>query len=445
MREKTVRNLTRRDALKVLGVAALAGAAEFDAARPASAARELRYQPEKGATLRLLRWKRFVQGDEDQWMANTRKFFEVTGVAVQVESVGPGEVAPKAALAANVGAGPDIIYGAYDAPQLYPEKCLDLTELAQYLGDKYGGWYAACARYCTTNGRWIAVGMAFLTECVVYRKSMVQAAGFAEVPQDLPGFLKLCKALKERATPAGLALGNAGGDANTWCHWLIWAHGGRMVNERNEVVINSKETLAALEYGRELYPTFIPGTLSWLDPNNNKAFLAGEISLTYNGISIYYAAKTAQEPALKALAPDIFHAHLPIGPVNRPTELAVFTSAWVFKYTKYPNAAREYLRFMLEREQYERWQQASLGYITQSLRQYESNPVWTEDPKHTPFRDGGRMTLDTGYAGSLGHASAACLSDFVLVNMVAEAASGQSTPQAAAARAEQRARRYYRA
>jgi len=52
--------------------------------------------------------------------------------------------------------------------------------------------------------------------------------------------------------------------------------------------------------------------------------------------------------------------------------------------------------------------------------------------------------LHPGYAGKEGVASAASVADFVVVNMVAEAATGQSSPQAAAARAEQRAQRYYR-
>ncbi len=99
-------------------------------------------------------------------------------------------------------------------------------------------------------------------------------------------------------------------------------------------MINSKETVAALEYARELYPTFVPGTLSWLDPSNNKAFLAGQISLTYNGISIYYVAKTSTDPALKAIAADMQHAHFPVGPVGRPTELSPFAPAWVFNYTR---------------------------------------------------------------------------------------------------------------
>ena len=59
----------------------------------------------------------------------------------------------------------------------------------------------------------------------------------------------------------------------------------------------------------------------------------------------------------------------------------------IFRYSKSPNAAKEYVRFMMEREQYEPWQKAALGYFSQPLRAYEKNPVWTADPKHTPYRD----------------------------------------------------------
>ena len=83
--------------------------------------------------------------------------------------------------------------------------------------------------------------------------------------------------------------------------------------------------------------------------------------------------------------------------------------------------------------------------MCQTLRAYESNPVWVSDPKVTPFRDGARVSLYRGYPGRVGHASAACTAEFVVENMFAEAASGQSTPQQAMARAEQRAKRYYKA
>ena len=188
----------------------------------------------------------------------------------------------------------------------------------------------------------------------------------------------------------------------------------------------------------------MPGTLAWLDPNNNKAFLDDQISVTENGISIYYAAKTSQDPKIKAMAADIGHANLPIGPVGRATKLHLFFNQMIFKYTKFPNAAKEYLRFMMEKEQYEPWQKASIGYVTHPLKAYESNPIWTEDPKHTPYRDCMKIMLPNGYSGKMGYASAQCMADFIVVNMVAEAASGQRSPKEAAERAQKRAERYYK-
>src|SRR3546814_17203851 len=78
-----------------------------------------------------------------------------------------------------------------------------------------------------------------------------------------------------------------------------------MVDDDGQVVLDSPETVQALEYVKELYENFVPGTLSWLDPNNNKAFLAGELGVTHNGISVYYAAKKSEDPAMQAVAQDI--------------------------------------------------------------------------------------------------------------------------------------------
>lgn len=407
-------------------------------------AQELSFKPEPGAKLRVLRWKRFVQGDEDQWMANTRAFTAKTGVEVKVDNENWEDLRPKAAVAANVGSGPDIILSTNDDSHQYPDKLLEIGDLCEYLGKKYGPWYPSALAYGRNGGRWIALPLGAGGNCMNYRTSHLNAAGFKEFPKDTDGFLKLCKALKKNGTPPGFALGNATGDANGWCHWLIWAFGGKMVDEQNRLAINSKETAAALEYARELYPTFISGTLSWLDPNNNKAFLAGDISLTNNGISIYYAAKTSKDSKMQEIARDINHAVFPVGPVGHPTMSALFFTCVIFKYTKYPNAAKEYLRFMMEKEQYEEWQKASIGFVTQPLTFYERNPVWTVDPKHTPFKYSCKNMLPNGYAGTLGTASAGCIADFIVVNMVAEAASGAETVKDAISKAEKRAKRYYR-
>ncbi len=436
---------SRRDFLKTTAGAAAAGSLGVGGAMwSADAFAAGKWKPEKGATLRVLRWKRFVEGDEELWLRNTKKFTQVTGVPVRVDSEGWEDVRPKAAVAANVGSGPDIIISTFEDAHQYPEKLVDVTDVCDYLGHKYGGWYDVCKDYCTSKGKWIAVPMGCAGNALVYRESKMKEAGFDTFPTDLAGFLKLAQGMKAKGMPSGFALGNATGDGNSWTHWVVWAHGGKMVDEHNNVVINSPETIAALEYAKELYQTFAPGTLSWLDPNNNKAFLDGQIGLTLNGISIYYAAKMSKDAKLQEMAKDIQHAHLPIGPVGKPTELNLFFPMMLFKYSRYPKAAKAYLTFMMEKEQYEPWQQAAIGYVTQPLKAYEANPIWTSDPKHTPYRDAMKIMLPNGYAGTMGYASAATMADFVMVNMVAEAASGARTPKEAAARAQKRAERYYK-
>ena len=412
---------------------------------PLAGAQTLTYKPEKGAKLRVLRWSRFVQGDIDAYMANVKKFSEKTGVEVRVDNEGWEDVRPKAAVAANTGAGPDIILSTNDDANLYPEKLLDVTDLATYLGKKYGGWYPVCEAYLRPNGKnWIGIPLGCAGNTLVHRESHMKAAGFSSFPKTTDEFLKLMKALKEKGTPGGFALGNATGDGNSWTHWLLWAFGGKLVDQNNKVVINSPETLKALEYAKELYGTFVPGTLSWLDPNNNKAFLDGQVSVTNNGISIYYAAKTSQDPKVKELVSDIAHAPMPIGPVGVPTELNLFFNQMIFKYTKYPKAAKAFLAFMMEQEQFGPWMQASFGYVAHPLKAYESNAVWTSDPKAMAYRDCVKNMRPAGYEGKLGYASAGALADFIVQDMVAEAASGAKSAKDAAANAQKRAERYYK-
>ena len=404
----------------------------------------LSFKPEKDAKLRVLRWSRFVQGDIDAYMINVKKFTETTGIQVRIDNEGWEDVRPKAAVAANTGAGPDIILSTNDDANLYPDKLLDVSDLAEYLGKKYGGWYQACEAYLRPDGKkWIGIALGAAGSYMVYRTSYLKAAGFDSFPKDTAGFLAMCKALHAKGTPPGMALGNATGDG-LWANWLIWSHGGQLVDKNNKVIIDSPETIKALDYAKELYQTFIPGTLSWLDPNNNKAFLDSQISVTNNGISIYYAAKNATDPKVKELAADINHASFPIGPVGVATESHLFFNQMIMKYTKYPNAAKEFLRFMMEREQFDPWLTGAGGYIAQPLRAYESTAIWTSDPKNTPYRDGVKNMRPAGYAGKLGYASAGASADFIVCNMVAEAASGSKTPKEAAERAQKRAERYYK-
>src|SRR6476660_249741 len=156
-------DITRRDAL-ALGVSAAALAATGAQAQTASNIKAADVPAptlniEKGASLRMLRPVRFVQADEDVFRANAAKFTEKTGVEIKVDFVGWEDINQQTAVTSNSGAGPDIIIGFTDAPHIYADKLIELTEVADYLGKRYGGWMFLAEKYGKrhTGNAWIGL------------------------------------------------------------------------------------------------------------------------------------------------------------------------------------------------------------------------------------------------------------------------------------------------
>src|SRR4051812_29611044 len=223
--EGTPMSLTRRNV--IVATAGLAGTGLLGHAPGlAQRATPAAFRPEPGAELSVLRWAAFIKAEQEQFLTNTQRFTDLTGVNVKVDEETWEDMRPKAAAAAKVGSGPDIVIAFYDDPFQYPDKLLDVTDLAESLGEKYGGWYPGLESYAKTRGgRYIALPLATGASELLYRESWVKDAGFSEFPKDTDGLLELCKALKARGHPAGFAHGKAVGDANNYAHWLVWSYG----------------------------------------------------------------------------------------------------------------------------------------------------------------------------------------------------------------------------
>jgi multiple sugar transport system substrate-binding protein len=352
------------------------------------------------------------------------------------------DVQPKASVAANTGSGIDLAWGLHTLPQLFPTKVIKMNDVADYLGNKYGGWTDAAAKTCKQGNDWLGIPVATVGGYMTYRKSATDKAGFKEFAKDFPGFLEMSKALKANNTPAGFALGHATGDANGWLHWILWGHNAWTVDKDDKVIINSPETAKALEYAKALSETFIPGVASWNDGSNNKAYLAGELYCTANGISIYVAAK--DDPKMKDLADDTYHALMPVGPIGKPTELQLCVPILAFNFTKYPNAAKAFIAFMLEKENFEKWLSGARGYLTQTLNAYDSAPVWTADPKNAVFGQASKRALPASGIGTPGEKAATAIADFIVVDMFANYCTGAKDAKTAMAEAERQLKRIYR-
>ncbi len=438
--------ITRRQALVLGAGAAAAAGLPAHAAITAADVPAPKLAIESGASLRVLRPAKFVDGDESLFTSNSKKWSDQTGVALRVDYLAWDNMAAQTAVVANTGAGPDIVLGFGPDAHIYTDKLVELTDIAEYLGAKYGGWFQLASLFGKKwkSNQWIGLPMGGSPGPCVYRIAWTKEAGFDKVPNDLDQFLTLCRTLKKNGHPCGFALGHAPGDARGYANWLLWSHGARLVDEDGKIALDSKETRAAMDYARALQETMIPGTMSWNDTSNNKAFAAGDIGLTQNGVSIYYAAKTSKDPAQQAVAADMNHAEMPRGAAKSAPESALTLNAMLFKHSKFPNAAKDYLRFMMEQPQYDPWLTASLGYWSQPLKAYAGSALWDTDPKLNVFRTAMDTPFHDGFAGPVNQAAGTVANDFVLVDMFARVVTGESAPDDSLRQAVRAAQRYYR-
>jgi multiple sugar transport system substrate-binding protein len=262
------------------------------------------WMPENGAHLSMLRWKAFVRAEDDAFVKMLDAFTKATGVRVTVTREQGEEIQPKAAVAANTGAGPDLIWALNTLPHLFPQKCLNVTDVADFLGKKYSGWMPSAVTYGKgTGSRWIDIPVCYTGPLITYRVSSLEDVCISTFLTTTSDFLEYAKATKRNNKPGGLELGHGGGESTQWVHWRLWAHGGNVVDKNDKVILDSPETEMALEYARQLYSTIIPGVASWTEISNNKAFLTNQIHWTANTISIDVAA--SNDPSLKAMAEDI--------------------------------------------------------------------------------------------------------------------------------------------
>jgi multiple sugar transport system substrate-binding protein len=437
-------NFTRRTLVQsgtaLAAAGALAGPALLDWAK--AWAQSAPWKPEKGAQLSMLRWKYFVQSEDDAFVKLIEAFTQATGVKVSISRESYEDVQPKASVAANTGAGPDLFWGLYSLPHLFPQKCMDVTDVADYLGKKYGGWVSSAVTYGKSGNKWISVPVCYSGNLLNYRISALKKAGMSTFPTTTDEFLEFAKATRRNNTPGGMALGHASGDGNAWVYWCLWAFGGNAVDKNDKVILSSPETEKALSYAKQLYDNFVPGTAAWNDAFNNKAFLAGEISWTNNGISIYAAAR--RDASKKDIADDMDHALWPVGPIGKPTEFHLMYPLMAMTYTKYPQACKALMAFMMEAGNFNQWLEGSVGYLTHCLNAYDANPVWTSDPKRTVYRDVAKRTLTAGGLGSVGEKAASAIADFVVLDMFASFCTGREDSKGAMKIAERQLRRIYR-
>jgi len=242
--------------------------------------------------------------------------------------------------------------------------------------------------------------------------------------------------LKQKGKPYGQTLGHTFGDAPTFSYPMLWCFGGAETNPSGtKVAINSKGAVESVKFMQAFWKECCDeGGLAWDDTNNNRAFHAGEISATLNGASIYIVAKRQRDKIKdekgEPMWQDIDHAPLPSGPAGR-FHLYLPMSHAIMKYSKNPKLAKDFLRWLHKKENYEKWFLTQEGYSVGATKSWENHPMWGKvDEPLRMFRTAARTTRIFGHAGPATAKATEVFSKYIITDMYAKAVQGLSAEDA---------------
>ena len=423
-----------------LGVAAACGPAAGPSASPSASGSGPVVL--KGTKVHLLHWTSFVP-DEDKWVKETlvNEWAKPNGVDLTVELVSANEAQPKIVAALQAGGGPDVMLLQWTWAHLYADKLADVSDVAEKLGTDGGGYYDLAKQNAQVQGAWRAVPFGFLGNAEHHRDSQLKSAGASSFPTSWSDLAKVGADVKTKSKLYfGQAIGHSFGDPPTFFLPFLWSFGGSETDESGKkLAINSAATKDALVAFKDLFTKASdPQCLSWDDSSNNRAYAAKQIWATLNGASIYLSA-LKDDPDL---AKDTQMALLPAGPKGQFMLGVPFQYA-IPKYVKDPGPAKELVSYVMSPKNYGSFMKAGKGYTLAPYKKGESDLWPSTDPKLDLFKKIGALSKWYGYPAPPSTAAAESGSKYIVVDMFAKVAQGE-TPESAMSWAEGELKKVYK-
>jgi ABC-type glycerol-3-phosphate transport system substrate-binding protein len=194
-------------------------------------------------------------------------------------------------------------------------------------------------------------------------------------------YLSSAEKLHKAGFPVGLPMGQTS-DAVDWVGALFNSFGVVMVDEKDNIKVNSNETRQALEYMKKLMAVNPPEVYAWDDAGNNRWLISGKGSSIMNPPSAWAVAKR-DNPTVAA---NCWTHAMPKGPKGRFVgQLPQFYGLWAFSKNK--PAAKDLLLFISQKESAAQLVAASVGYDLPSFKTMYDFDTWktVEPPVGTVY------------------------------------------------------------
>ena len=208
-------------------------------------------------------------------------------------------------------------------------------------------------------------------------------------------YLDCAQKLHAGGFPVGLPMGQTS-DAVDWVGALFNSFGVVMVDDKDNIKIDSGETRTALEYLKKLMAVNPPEVYAWDDAGNNRWLISGKGSNIMNPPSAWAVAKR-DNPTVAA---QVWHHPMPKGPKGRFVGQLPF-SYGLWSFSKNKSAGKDLLLYISQRESVQQLVAASGGYDIPTFKSMLDFDTWkkVEPPLGTAYSyppRGDELTSITG-------------------------------------------------
>jgi maltose-binding protein MalE len=450
MAEYGPRILTRRRFLQgTAAVVVLAACGEDPeeqqgSTQPTGSAPEVRFQEpssQLSGDLKILMWSHFVPRHDEWFDTFAREWGEQVGVNVTVDHIEVTGIPARIEAEISARSGHDVIQFIAPLPQFEPS-VVDLSDITQECEKRYGEQIELCRKssFNETTDKYYAYAAGWVPDPGNYRRSMWEEAGFPDGPNSWEDLREGGSKIKsDQGVQLGIGMSQEI-DSDMAARGLIWAHGGSVQDENENVTINSPETVAAAEFMKSLFEgAMTDEVFAWNPASNNQGFVAGKLSYILNSISAY---RTLQK-VNPEIANDVHFVKALEGPEQRFAAQHVMYNWIVPEHAKNVDAAKEFLLHYTENYARATWESELYDFpafpdrVPDLEGWLDNDPFGSEPPdKLAVLKDALDWSTNVGYKGSANTAIGEVFGTFILPNMFARVARGRQSAEQSVAAAE---------
>ena len=391
--------------------------------------------------LKILLWSHFVPR-HDRWFDRfAEDWGRKVGVKVTVDHIEVTTIPARLESEISARSGHDLAQSIGPLPQLEPG-VVDMADVTKEAERRFGKQIELCRRSSLnpTTKKYYAYSPGWVPDPGNYRKSMWSKVGLPNGPTSWDELREGGAEIKaKQKAPVGIGMSQEI-DSNMAGRALLWSYGGAIQDEQEQVILNSRETVAAVTYMKGLFEDAMTNEVfAWNPASNNQALVAGKLSYIVNSISAY---RTMQQVNPR-VAEDVFFVPALKGPKAGTAAQHVMYNWLVPKHAKNAAAAQEFLLHYTENFARATWESElydlpAFSKLSPKLGDWLDDDPFGSKPsdKLSVLKDALDWTTNVGHRGYANTAIGEVFGTFIIPNMYARAARGRSSPEAAVARAE---------